>query len=317
VKPRMERVTILNGCSIRVYNRCVPDIPFQWHHHPEFELTLTLNSRGLRFIGDHVGPYGSNDLVLIPSDMPHTWASNAAVDPSQPHQAIVLWFSEKWAQQMAALCPEYAGIGRLLKKSGAALSFGAFEAQLMLTKVADLLSDNSVTRLNAALDLLNSLGESEGQPLAELKSMRGPNSQEWPQLNRVLEFMQAHYSDEVRVEELCKIGNMSSRTLHRAFMAHVGQNVSDYLRKLRIGHACMLLLETDLQIAAIASRVGFFSMSNFNRAFLETRAMTPTEFRRFVQKHNDLSSRKVVTEEIEPERSFIMQRDKLRQLRTQ
>ena len=44
MKPRFERVTLPAGCSIRVYNRLIPDIPFEWHHHPEYELTLTLNS---------------------------------------------------------------------------------------------------------------------------------------------------------------------------------------------------------------------------------------------------------------------------------
>ena len=74
MKPQFERVTYPNGCSLRVYNRRVSEIPFEWHHHPEYELTLTLNSRGWRFIGDHIGQYQAPDLVLVPPDMPHTWA---------------------------------------------------------------------------------------------------------------------------------------------------------------------------------------------------------------------------------------------------
>ena len=67
MKPQFERVTFPKGCSFRVYNRRVPEIPFEWHHHPEYELTLTLNSRGWRFIGDHIGKYEAPDLVLVPS----------------------------------------------------------------------------------------------------------------------------------------------------------------------------------------------------------------------------------------------------------
>ena len=85
MKPQFEHVAIPEGCSIRVLHRQVPEIPFEWHHHPELELTLTLNSRGLRFIGDHVGAYESGDLVLVPSEMPHTWASMGAADESSPH----------------------------------------------------------------------------------------------------------------------------------------------------------------------------------------------------------------------------------------
>ena len=55
-------------------------IPFQWHHHPEFELTLTLNSRGQRFIGDHIGDYDDGDLVLVGPNLPHTWVSREKID---------------------------------------------------------------------------------------------------------------------------------------------------------------------------------------------------------------------------------------------
>ena len=56
MKPYLEHLTTDDGASWATLNRRLEDgIPFQWHHHPEFELTLTLNSRGQRFIGDHIG----------------------------------------------------------------------------------------------------------------------------------------------------------------------------------------------------------------------------------------------------------------------
>ena len=65
MKPFLEKVYKPADASWSMLNRRLQDgIPFQWHHHPELELTLTLNSRGLRFVGDHVGEYGDGDLVL-------------------------------------------------------------------------------------------------------------------------------------------------------------------------------------------------------------------------------------------------------------
>src|SRR5690554_1953047 len=86
--------------SWTMLNRRLDDaIPFQWHHHPEFELTLTLNSEGQRFIGDHVGSYGHADLVLVGPNLPHTWASRAKRDSAEPHIALVLWFRREWIEQ--------------------------------------------------------------------------------------------------------------------------------------------------------------------------------------------------------------------------
>lgn len=83
MKPSYERVAIADGCSVRIFDRRLPRIPFEWHRHPEYELTLTLNSRGKRYIGDSIAQYGADDLVLVPPDMPHTWSSNRSIDPAE------------------------------------------------------------------------------------------------------------------------------------------------------------------------------------------------------------------------------------------
>ena len=107
MKSQFEHITFPKGCSIRIYHRQVPAIPFEWHYHPEYELTLTLNSRGWRFIADHIGPYDSQDLVLVPSDMPHTWASTSALDREPPARRTGGLVHRTWALQLADVCPEY------------------------------------------------------------------------------------------------------------------------------------------------------------------------------------------------------------------
>ena len=74
---------------------------FAWHHHPEFELTLTRNSRGQRFVGDHVGNYDDGDLVLIGPNLPHTWASREKIRTTEPHVALVFWFSQQWIEKLS------------------------------------------------------------------------------------------------------------------------------------------------------------------------------------------------------------------------
>lgn len=74
MKPLLEHLPASPDASWSMFNRRLDDaIPFEWHHHPEFELTLTLNSRGQRFIGNHVAEYDHGDLVLIGPDLLHTW----------------------------------------------------------------------------------------------------------------------------------------------------------------------------------------------------------------------------------------------------
>jgi AraC-like DNA-binding protein len=285
MKPQFEHVTIPKGCSIRVFNRQIPEIPFEWHHHPECELTLTLNSRGLRFIADHIDGYDSHDLVLVPSEMPHTWASTKAIDESRPHVAIVIWFTESWALQLADVCPEYSSLRKLLKRGAGGLSFPAPAGEIMESRLSGLLSNSARERLRTALDVLTELADVDAVPLATPQKSARITPDESSQLNRVLDVLHKRFAEPIRVQDLCAVANMSERSLHRLFVRHLGENLTDYLGRLRIGRACMWLVETDRPISVIASDAGFPNLSNFNRRFRAARNMAPKEFRRYYEEH--------------------------------
>jgi len=289
MKPQFERVTFPNGCSLRVYNRRVAEIPFEWHHHPEYELTLTLNSRGWRFIGDHIGQYQAPDLVLVPPDMPHTWASTDTFEPGEPHTAIVIWFSRKWALQLAELCPEYSVVRRLLQSASTGLAFTPEIATRMAGRIPHLLSEVPQMRLHAALDLLVCIAGERATNLSK-NAMTVPTSidSEPTQLTRMLNHLHKRFQEPVSIHGLCKVGNISERSLHRLFVKHTGGSVSDYLCKLRIGRACMRLAETDLPVSMIAFEVGLSNLANFNRQFRRVRGITPSGYRRSFQQRGGL-----------------------------
>jgi AraC-like DNA-binding protein len=288
MKPQFEHVVIPEGCSIRVLNRRISEIPFEWHHHPECELTLTLNSRGWRFIADHIGAYDSHDLVLIPSEMPHTWASSRSVDESSPHVAIVIWFTEHWALRLADSCPEYSSLRRLLARAAGALSFPSPAGEMVESRLPGLLSNSARDRLHTTLDILTDLATMDAVPLATPQKAVPITADESAQLKRVLDLLHKRFAEPIRIRDLCAVGNMSERSLHRLFVRHLGENMTDYLSRLRIGRACMWLVETDRPISLIAVDAGFSNLSNFNRQFRTARHVSPREFRRYYIKHGSM-----------------------------
>ena len=84
---------------------------------------MTLNSRGLRFVGDHVGEYDDGDLVLLGPNLPHTWASREAVRDGEPHVALVLWFDSEWAQRLTAGFVEFRQLDDLLARARRGVQF--------------------------------------------------------------------------------------------------------------------------------------------------------------------------------------------------
>ena len=82
--------------------------------------------------------------------------------------------------------------------------------------------------------------------------------------------------------------DLSERTLTRHFTQHLGESVGQYITRVRIGHACRTLTDTDMPISVIAARSGFPNVANFNRQFKATKQMTPVAYRQqFFGKKND------------------------------
>jgi len=285
MKPAYEHVEMGAGCSVRVYHRKLPRIPFEWNHHPEYELTLTMNSRGKRYIGDSIAEYEGDDLVLVPPDLPHTWSSNRSIDSTAPQVAIVVWFSGDWARRVADCCPEYDALHRLLRRAACGLSFSPEAGAAMRQHAGILLADSPRKRLSAILDVLCQLADEQASPLASPSAFDGgsigrPSGHEPERLNRALAVIEARFAERLTLRELAAAAMLSERTLNRYFVQHVGESVGKYVSRVRMGHACRMLADTSWPVSVIAARSGFPNVANFNRQFRALRETTPAAYRK-------------------------------------
>ena len=65
----------------------------------------------------------------------------------------------------------------------------------------------------------------------------------------------------------------------RVFRKAVGLTFTDYLGRVRVEEAKMLLLNPHLRVSEIAYAVGFQSLTHFNRVFRQLTGESPTRFR--------------------------------------
>ncbi|MEY4762854.1 MAG: hypothetical protein RLZZ200_2710, partial [Pseudomonadota bacterium] len=255
--------------------------PFEWHHHPEFELTLTLNSRGHRFVGDHLGLYDDGDLVLVGPNLPHSWCSTEAVDPDRPHAALVAWFSESWFEKLNGLIPEMAAIGRLLGEARRGVMFSPEVSRTARTLMLGMPAAAPDGRVLALLQVLGLLAaDRRREVLASHSGSPVPHAPD-ARLQKVLDHLHANFMHPLRIDELAGLACLSPSALHRLFRQHTRVTPIQYAMQLRVGRACSLLMQDKSSIAAIAARVGYTNLANFNRQFRALRGTTPRQFRAY------------------------------------
>lgn len=278
-KSYFEKLPQLPDTSLSTLNRRLENgIPFEWHHHPEYELTLTLNSVGQRFVGDHVGEYGHGDLVLVGANLPHTWASREKLDNGLPHIALVIWFRQDWIDDFIGASVELAMVRRLFERAVAGLAFAPGSGLSFVERFERALSSGPTAKLMAVLDILVDLAD---RPHGEvLSTLAVPASRDnRSRIDRVLQYLHQDYARPVRMKELADLAALSESGLHRMFWKHTNITVSAYISRLRIGDACAQLSASDQSIARIATEVGYDNLANFNRQFRALRGMTPSEYR--------------------------------------
>lgn len=280
----LEHLPTSPTASWSMLNRRLDDaIPFRWHHHPEFELTLTLNSEGQRFIGDHVGTYGHADLVLVGPNLPHTWASRRKIVEAEPHVALVFWFRKEWIEGMTADAVELHPVQDLLDRSLGGLSFAPRTGLALAAEFRSMFDLPPLQRLHGLFSILARLAEDRSAhtlSCAAPRHVAGSRSR----LDRVLAHLHQHYSRPICMTELAGIAALSVSGLHRMFVKQTQASVTHYVARLRIGDACSRLSATTAPIGLIAETVGYSSLANFNRQFKALRGMTPRAYRAMFHK---------------------------------
>ena len=81
------------------------------------------------------------------------------------------------------------------------------------------------------------------------------------------------------VKEMAAIASLSVYQLDRRMKRLFGLSTGQWLLKMRIEHACLELVDTELPIAQVALDCGYADQSAFTRQFRRTTGYTPSEFR--------------------------------------
>lgn len=282
MKPFIENVSCDDGESWAFLDRRLASgIPFEWHCHPEYELTLTLNSQGHRYIGDDVDSYDDSDLVLIGPGIPHSWQSRAIVTEGEPHVALVAWFTHRWAEQLFDLLPEFRALGNLLNRARQGVSFSPSardQVRPLMESMRNASASQRTILLFSVLEIL--VADSDCVNLANpLQSDHAVLTQD-PRLVRVLNYLHHHFTDSISLDALAEMACVSTSALQRMFRRQARMTVIDYVIRLRIGRACSMLIHENAAIASIAAEVGYSNMALFNRHFMRQKGLAPSAFRK-------------------------------------
>lgn len=277
--PVYRKITYSQLFSFSTILETPPEFETAWHHHPEYELILILGSTGTRFMGDSIQKFGETELVLIGPNLPHCWKEDAD-SPSSDSRAYVIHFSQDFLGKEFFNIPEGRQIKQLLDQSRFGLQFCEGIERKCLQRIPHIFETADFERVLNLLELLNLLAKSDKFfPLSSSGFSDLFIENHSDRINKVFEYTLANFKEPVELETVAELVCMSRTAFCRFFKKSTGKTYFDFLKEIRLGHACKLLQESDESINHVAYHSGYENMSNFNRQFKEFLNTSPLKYR--------------------------------------
>jgi AraC-like DNA-binding protein/uncharacterized RmlC-like cupin family protein len=106
-----------------------------------------------------------------------------------------------------------------------------------------------------------------------------------PRIVAVIDWLAAHYRDEVTLKQTAALFGMSESYLSRSFRQNTHFSFIEYLNSLRVQESCRLLTSSNLPVQVVAETCGFGSNTQFGRFFRKITGFSPLSYRKHSLKH--------------------------------
>ncbi|WP_153799008.1 AraC family transcriptional regulator [Foetidibacter luteolus] len=292
MKPHYKPITSESSLFKVEFQRTSKEFYYPWHYHAELELTFILSGEGERYVGNSIEQFYGEELVLLGTNLPHSWFSSGS--ESQPVTAIVIYLKELFFDNSWMASNEFEDIRHLatLMKKGIKVDQPVVEK--LRPFFFELLNASAFDKLLILLQILQTLARNtQFRFLCEQGFGNQLNESDKTRINSVYDYVQQHYMKQITLTDIASRVNMSEEYFSRFFSKTMKKPFFEFLNEFKINRACKLLIETDKQISEVCYASGFESIPFFYRQFKKFKGCQPKNYRANFQRISIFSQQEV------------------------
>lgn len=250
-----------------------------YHFHRNFEVYYVLSGAKNYFIENTIYRVEKGDIVLIDQNVIHRTSGI----PDQQCERLLVAFTDRF---LAKWSPNVKEVNLLapFERSTHALRLTLEQQQFVETLFGRIAAEseaeepeNGLSIQLLVLQLLLFLKRSARGNL--LLVPRHPNPK-FQKVSDVIVYINERYDRALNLKTICKEFYVSPSHFTKLFKAATGFTFTEYLNNVRVKQAQALLHLSDLRVSEIAERVGYSSLTHFNRVFKRLSGTSPLAFRK-------------------------------------
>ena len=274
-----EKINVPNKHSFIAREIELAEREVKIHSHKNFELNFIVSGAGRRIVGNNISSFECNDLVLLGPEVPHCWEILES-DKDKPPKCITIHFYENLIRSDFFNIPELEEVESLLKDASRGISFKGSKAKEIKKTLSQMVSLTGLESYIELLKVFNKLLKNTNREyLADTKVYSANFSKDLGQINKVYEYVFINIEEGIKLKEAADLINMAPGSFCRYFKKKTKLTFMEYVKKVRIGLAAKMLVETDKSITQICYDSGYNNLANFNFYFKSIMGSTPSEYR--------------------------------------
>lgn len=105
-------------------------------------------------------------------------------------------------------------------------------------------------------------------------------------VQRAIDYILANLSKDISVKDVAEYVCFSPEYFSKLFKKEMGENVKNYILRIKVEAAKDLLKNPNIPVSMVASELGYSNFSHFTQMFKKHENVTPTEYRKTFLKEN-------------------------------
>jgi len=273
---QLEKVDFEPGKSFKLFSPRLRNT-FLWHYHPEIELVYVEADAGIRHVGSHISGYTQSDLVFIGSNIPHL---NFDYRLRSEYHQVVVQLREDFMGTAIGTAPELSAVNQLFKKAPYGVAFHGETRALAGERLKQLHLLPSFAQLIELMDIFQMLAGSSEYTILNDDELSLPFFlKDKIRMGAVYEYIDANYNRKPDVNVVAEKVHLTTPAFCRYFKRQTNMTFTDFVNQYRIDMAKNLLMQ-DKTVTEVCYRVGFESLSYFNKLFNQVVGENPSDFRK-------------------------------------
>ncbi len=99
-------------------------------------------------------------------------------------------------------------------------------------------------------------------------------------IREIAAYIDEHYAEELSLQDIAERCSLSREYISRRFKQEMGENISEYIERIRMDRAKVLLRNPQLRIAQISEMVGYQDDKYFSKVFKKAAGVSPNQYRK-------------------------------------